>query len=89
MVDVAKPYAEDSFLEIERAMLQGRQHATCGGRSPNDDVMDTLYTLLVNAGGGPRIGDGVDRATAPASRAFPYLAPTNPAPSATQRREAP
>jgi hypothetical protein len=89
VVDVSKPYAEDSFLEIERAMLQGRQHATCGGRSPNDDVMDTLYTLLVNAGGGPRIGDGVDRATAPATRTFPYLAPPNLAPSPAERREAP
>jgi hypothetical protein len=89
VVDVSKPYAGDSFLEIERAMLGGRAHATCGGRSPNDDVMDTLYTLLVNAGGGPRIGDGVDRATAPATRAFPYLAPPNPPPPAAQEAKAP
>jgi hypothetical protein len=51
--------------------------------------MDTLYTLLVNADRGPRIGDGVDRATAPATRAFPYLAPPNPAPAAARHREAP
>ena len=90
VVDLSKPYADDSFLEIERAMLQGRAHTTCGGRSPNDDVMDTLYTLLVNAGRGPRIGDGVDRATAPATRTFPYLAPPNPPPPpAAARREAP
>jgi hypothetical protein len=89
VVDVSKPYATDSFLEIERAMLGGREHATCGGRSPNDDVMDTLYTLLVNAGGGPQIGDGVDRATKPATRAFPYLAPPNPPPPAPGHREAP
>jgi Domain of unknown function (DUF4331) len=90
VVDVSKPYATDSFLEIERAMLQGRPYTTCGGRSPNDDVMDTLYTLLINAGGGPRIGDGVDRATAPATRAFPYLAPPNPPPpSAAEHGKAP
>jgi hypothetical protein len=89
VVDVSKPYANDSFLEIERAMLQGRAHATCGGRSPNDDVMDTLYTLLVNADGGPRIGDGVDRATKPATRAFPYLAPPNPPPVAAEHGKAP
>jgi hypothetical protein len=89
VVDLSKPYAADSFLEIERAMLGGRTHATCGGRSPNDDVMDTLYTLLVNAGRGPRIGDGVDRATAPATRAFPYLAPPNPPPPAAQEAKAP
>ena len=42
--------------------------------------MATIYTLLVNAGNGPRISDGVDRATVPASDVFPYLAPPNPPP---------
>jgi hypothetical protein len=77
VVDVSKPYAEDSYLEIERAMLQGRAPQTCGGRSLNDDFLDTYFTLLVNAGNGPRISDGVDQATVPASRVFPYLAPPN------------
>ncbi|WP_030410755.1 DUF4331 family protein [Streptomyces sp. NRRL S-1448] len=77
VVDVAKPYAEDSYFEIERALLEGRQHTTCGGRSLNDDVIDTLYTLVVNAFHGPRVSDGVDRATTPASREFPYLPPPN------------
>jgi hypothetical protein len=80
VVDVSKPYAENSCFEIERAVLQGRAHETCGGRSLNDDVMDTLYTLLVNAGNGPRISDGVEQATVPASDVFPYLAPPNPGP---------
>jgi len=82
VVDVSKPYAEDSCFEIERALLAGRPHTSCGGRSLNDDMMDTLYTLLINGGNGPRIGDGVDQATAPASRSFPYLAAPN-RPSAT------
>src|SRR5262249_44094710 len=77
VVDVAKPYAEDSYFEIERALLEGRAHATCGGRSLNDDVIDTLYTLIVNANCGPRVRDGVDRATEPASDEFPYLASPN------------
>ena len=34
VVDLAKPYAEQgSFLEIERAAMEGRPHETCGGRS--------------------------------------------------------
>jgi len=78
VVDTSKPYSENSYFEIERAMLAGRAHETCGGRSLNDDVMDTLYTLYVNGGNGPRISDGVDQATGPASRTFPYLAPPNP-----------
>src|SRR5262249_12095587 len=80
IVDVAKSYAEDSYLEIERALLDGRAHTTCGGRSLNDDFIDTMYTLIVNANRGPRVSDGVDQATVRASREFPYLAPPNPTP---------
>jgi hypothetical protein len=86
VVDVTKPYAEQgSFLEIELAARRGEAHRTCGGRALNDDVMDTIFTLLVNAGNGPVIRDGVDRATRPASRAFPYLAAPNPHPPEAPR----
>jgi hypothetical protein len=88
VVDVSKPYADDSLFDIERATLQGRLHETCGGRSLNDDSMATLYTLLINAGNGPRISDGVHRATVPASEVFPYLAPPNPPPPAAQQAAA-
>jgi hypothetical protein len=77
IVDVSKPFGEHTFLDIERAALAGRAHETCGGRWLNDDVMDTLYTLLVNAGNGPRIGDGVDRPSKLAAQTFPYLVPPN------------
>jgi hypothetical protein len=81
VVDVGKPYVEQgSFLEIERAAGEGRPHQTCGGRSLNDDVMDRFFTLIVNAGNGPTIRDGVDQATRPAASTFPYLAPANPDP---------
>jgi len=81
VVDVTKPYVEQgSFLEIELAALRGEQHQTCGGRTLNDDVMDTIFTQLVNAGNGPVIRDGVDRSSRPASRTFPYLSPPNPDP---------
>jgi hypothetical protein len=83
VVDVSKPYAEQSFFEIEQALLRGRSHTTCGGRSLNDDVMDTLATLLINAGNGAPIRDGVSEATAPAGETFPYLAPPNPPTAAT------
>jgi hypothetical protein len=78
VVDITKPYADNSFFEIERAVLEGRPHETCGGRSLNDDVMDTLYNLVINAEKGPRITEGVHQATVPASGVFPYLAPPNP-----------
>jgi hypothetical protein len=40
VVDTSKPYSEDSFFEIETALLAGRPHTTCGGRSLNDDIAD-------------------------------------------------
>jgi hypothetical protein len=81
VLDVTKPYVETgSFFEIELATRRGAPHETCGGRTLNDDVMDTVFTQLVNAGKGPAIRDGVDQATRPASRRFPYLAAPNPEP---------
>jgi hypothetical protein len=87
VVDLSKPYAEDGFLEIERSVLAGHSHRTCGGRSPNEDVMETLYTLLINGGSGPRISDGVRAATRPATQMFPYLAPPNLGPTAEKGRQ--
>ena len=89
VVDVAKPYSEDSYLEIEQAMLQGRAHATCGGRSLNDDAADTNLTFVVAGANGPRISDGVDQATVRASDGFPYLAAPNPDPAVAGRILAP
>jgi hypothetical protein len=82
VVDTSKPFSDggDSDLEIERALLAGRPHTTCGGRSPGHDIIDTLYTLLVGGLDGPRISDGVDRPTQPVSRRFPYLLAPNPEP---------
>jgi hypothetical protein len=76
VVDVAKPYSEESYLEIERALLEGRPHATCGGRSLNNDAVDANLTFVV-AGNGPRISDGVDQATERSSDSFPYLPAPN------------
>jgi hypothetical protein len=81
VVDVAKPYVEQgSFLEIELAARRGEAHETCGGRTLNDDVIDTIFTQLVNAGHGPVIRDGVDTSSRPAGRTFPYLSAPNPEP---------
>ncbi len=81
VVDLTKPYTErGSFLEIELAGLRGEDHQTCGGRALNDDVMDTIFTQLINAGNGPIIRDGVDQSSRPAANTFPYLSPPNPDP---------
>jgi hypothetical protein len=85
VVDVAKPFSEHSYLEIEQALLQGRAHATCGGRSLNDDALDANLTFIVTGGNGPPISDGVDQATVRASDSFPYVAPPNPDPAVAGR----
>jgi hypothetical protein len=89
VVDVAKAYAEDSYLEIEQALLEGRPHATSGGRSLNADAGDANLTFVITGGNGPRISDGVDQATVRASDSFPYLAAPNPDPVAAGRILAP
>lgn len=77
VVDASKPFSETSYFDIERAMLEGRTHVTCGGRWLNEDLVDSLLTLYVNAGKGPRIRDGVDAPIAWSSKVFPYMAPPN------------
>jgi hypothetical protein len=80
VLDVSKPLSGDSWFEIETAMLAGRPHTTCGGRSLNDDIIAALYTLLVGGVDGPRVSDGVDQAARPPVRTFPYLVGPDPYP---------
>jgi hypothetical protein len=44
--------------------------------------MDTIYTVLINAGKGPVVRDGVDEASRLATDTFPYVAAPNPDPPA-------
>jgi hypothetical protein len=69
-----------SYLDIEREIyLQGPPHATCGGRTPGDDVVTTTFTLLVTGDrpAGPSLAQGASGPTKPATTTFPYLAPPN------------
>jgi uncharacterized protein DUF4331 len=77
VVDASRPFCETSYLEIEQAMLEKREHSTCGGRWLNEDVVDVILTLYVNAGNGPRITDGVDGPITWSSKVCPYMAPPN------------
>ena len=78
VVDASMPFAETSYFDIERSMLEGRPHTSPGGRWLNEDIMDFVFTLYVNGGNGPPVNDGVDAPIAWSSKAFPYLAPPNP-----------
>ncbi len=74
VVDSAKPCGGDSFLEIEKSLIQGKIHQTCGGRRPVSDIMDTLFTLYIGGFNGQRIRDGVDAPHKAISNDFPHLA---------------
>lgn len=86
VVDTSKPCgdfdAPHTYLEIERAHLQGREHATCGGRMPNEDALDVTLNFLVrgpaaSASDAEAWHDGVDHATQRSNKTFPYLAELN------------
>ena len=77
VLDLAHSFTPGNFLEIERAMLEGRPHQSAGGRWLDDDIVDEMLTLYVNGGQGERFGDGVDAPTKPASLSFPYVREPN------------
>jgi hypothetical protein len=86
LVDTSLPCTQpdggfaESYLDIEREIyLQGPQHATCGGRTPGDDVVTTTFTLVVTSArdGGPALGAGLQGPSRPATTTFPYLASPN------------
>lgn len=77
IVDLAHAFTPRSFLEIERAMLDGQPNKTAGGRWLDDDILDEMLTLYVNGGRGERLGDGVNAPTKPAGLSFPYVREPN------------
>jgi hypothetical protein len=79
VVDTGKACPDKgSYLDVELFVLGLRSSAntTCGGRTLNDDVMDTTLTATVTALKSP-VKDNVDAATKPGTTTFPYLAAPN------------
>lgn len=82
VLDTSKPcdYAnQHSYLEIERALLTGRPHQTCGGRPPNEDTLDVTFDFLArgpaaDATEAQAFGDGIAQAAKLSTDTFPYLA---------------
>ncbi len=74
VIDLSKPCSGNNFLEIEKSIVAGKPHQTCGGRKLNDDVMDTLFGYYFNADKSPARNDGVKAPYRAISNTFPYLA---------------
>ena len=73
LLDLSMPCDGDQFFQIERSLLDGKSPRSCGGRKPEDDLIDRLYSLYI-ANDRVAIGDGVDAPQTPTSPVFPHLA---------------
>jgi Polyketide cyclase / dehydrase and lipid transport/Domain of unknown function (DUF4331) len=76
LFDVVKPITDDSHLEIEKSTLAGRPYQTGGGRTVNANVIDILFTWLVNHDR-EFLQGGATGATKPGMKVFPYFATPN------------
>lgn len=80
-VDLSKPCNSIdgvSYLAIERGEFLGEEWTSCGGRTPNDDVIDHVLTLLTGGlNAKTQVKDNIgtwDKRTAEQKATFPYLA---------------
>jgi hypothetical protein len=76
LFDVTKPITDESHLEIEKSTLYGRPYQTGGGRTVDANVIDILFTWLVNHDR-EFLQGGATGATKPGLKVFPYLATPN------------
>lgn len=76
LFDVAKPITDTSHLEIEKSTLNGKAYQTGGGRTVDADVIDVLFTWIVNWDR-EFLEGGTTKATKPGTRNFPYFATPN------------
>ena len=76
LFDVAKPITDDSHLEIEKSTIDGHPYQTGGGRTIDANVIDILFTWLVNHDREFLLG-GATGATKPGMQVFPYFATPN------------
>jgi hypothetical protein len=76
LFDVAKPISDASHLEIEKNTLNGKAYQTGGGRTVDANVIDILFSWIVNRDR-ERMEGGTTKATKPGAKTFPYLATPN------------
>lgn len=66
------------YFSVERAFLRGQPRATCGGRAPSYDAIDTIYSEVIKGISLPIVGDGVAPHRNVNDGAFPFLGPPHP-----------
>ncbi len=73
VVDVSKPMIVQSYFDIERSMFRNQPHTRAGGRVPGDNIINALFTTMINGGHGREIANGISTYGEPAIDHFPYL----------------
>jgi hypothetical protein len=76
LFDVAKPITDTSHLEIEKSTINGKAYQTGGGRTVDADVIDVLFTWIMNRDR-EFLEGGTTKATKPGTKNFPYFATPN------------
>jgi hypothetical protein len=71
-IDISKPYANGGYFELENAMLRSQPITRGGGRSPDQDILSSIFSILVNGGHGPEINSGIEPGEG-MQMTFPYL----------------
>jgi hypothetical protein len=92
VLDLSIPCDHSEFFSIEKSLLQGKTPHSCGGRDPNDNVTNKLYTLFEHGPNNPNdvsadAQDGLTGTTIPLSNKFPYLNPPDDSISAAIKRQ--
>lgn len=77
LFDITKPITDDSHLEIEKSIIDGRAYSTGGGRTLNANSIDILVTWLVNHDREAFMQSPATQATQPGGKQFPYVQPPN------------
>ncbi|MCI5166245.1 MAG: DUF4331 domain-containing protein [Candidatus Electrothrix sp. GM3_4] len=73
VVDISKPYSKGGYFEIENAMLRNLPNSRSGGRTPDQNILNSIFSLMVNGGHGPEINSGIPAEENGMKMTFPYL----------------
>ena len=81
-IDPRLPCLDTSYFSLEAALLSDEKPQSCGGRSLKQDIIDSVYGLMVTGNPNNPISDGANTPTKPLKGEFPYLAEPNVGPKA-------
>lgn len=76
-IDPSLPCEGARYFDLEAAALERTSATRCGGRPLAQDIIDSVYGLMIRGNARDGIADGVSQPTRAALADFPYLAEPN------------